>query len=83
MNTQELFTHLKTKYPALEFSLEDSTDHEQEGLPEKLIAVVHEDIAIVDVYSSSCSRFEADPLTEYGIQPEDAVLLKQHNKVSF
>ncbi|SDK22820.1 hypothetical protein SAMN05192566_0711 [Methylophilus rhizosphaerae] len=82
MNTQVLLNHLKSKYPSHEFELENSQDFEGEDLPEQLISVIHEDMAIVDLFSSSCGRFEADPLKEYGINTEDAELLKQHNKVS-
>lgn len=82
MNTQQLLNHLKSKYPNQEFSLESSTDYEQDNLPEQLIAVIHEDMAIVDLFSSSCGRFTADPLKDYGIQTHDAELIKQHNKVS-
>lgn len=82
MNTQQLLDLLKTKYPNQEFSLESSSDYEQENLPEQVIAVIHEDMAIVDLFSSSCGRFIADPLKEYGINTEDAELIKQHNKVS-
>lgn len=82
MNTQQLLNHLKSKYPNQVFELESSNDFEGDNLPEQLISVIHEDMAIVDLYSSSCGRFEADPLQEYGINTEDAELLKQHNKVS-
>lgn len=82
MKTQELLTHLKSKYPNTEFSLEATTDYEEPNLPEQLISVIHNDMAIVDLFSSSCSRFEANPLVDYGINLEDAILIKQHNKVS-
>ena len=82
MTTQELLTHLKSTYPTIEFSLESTTDYEEPNLPEKLISIIHQDIAIVDLFSSSCSRFTADPLSDYGINHTDAILIKQHNKVS-
>lgn len=82
MNTQQLLNHLKSKYPSHEFGLETSKNFEGKDLPEQLISVIHEDMAIVDLYSSSCGRFEADPIKDYGINTEDAELIKQHNKVS-
>ncbi|ACT51260.1 hypothetical protein [Methylovorus glucosotrophus] len=82
MTTQELLNHLKSKYPSYEFGLEPTTDYDEPNLPEKLISLIHQDIAIVDLFSSCCSRFTADPLSDYGISIDDANLIKQHNKVS-
>jgi hypothetical protein len=36
---------------------------------------------IFDPYASECGRFRIDPFTEYGISPDAARLMSQHNQV--
>jgi hypothetical protein len=63
---------------ALDPSLEVIETHDIDEI--KCIAIVLHDIEIVDLYLSSCARFDVDPSVEYGIPLEIAAKLAEINQ---
>lgn len=85
MNTQELFFLLQAAYPKIKMSIDDGKDYEfqfcgGEEIPEKVIILTIDEVAIINPTVSDCSRFEIDPLETYGIALEHANLIAVHNK---
>jgi hypothetical protein len=85
MSTQELKDYLSKKYPNHAVAIinkdENYSDHDE--APEQLIQITTNDFSIVDLFSSECGRFHAEPFTTYGIEKKDADLIRMHNKLSF
>ncbi|MSR00460.1 MAG: hypothetical protein EXR88_03530 [Gammaproteobacteria bacterium] len=83
MNTQLLYILLLSRYPTFSFSIISKAESgfDDVDIPDQLVALEFEHMLIVDPFSSSCGRF-VNPSEAYGLSEQDALLIKEHNKVS-
>lgn len=80
--TNNILAALQADYPDLLFVTADkaSTGHvDDPDFADELIGVLSDDTLIVDPYTSSCGRFDAQPEVDHGIPEALAKRLLAHN----
>ena len=84
MNTQLLYILLLSRYPTFSFAIVSKAESgiDDADVPDQLISLGFEGMSIIDPFSSSCGRFSVTPSEAYGLSEQDALLIKEHNKVS-
>lgn len=73
-----------SRYPTFSFAMVGKVESgiNDADVPDQLISLGFEGMSIIDPFSSSCGRFSVAPSEAYGLGEQDALLIKEHNKVS-
>jgi hypothetical protein len=72
-----------SRYPTFSFTIVSKAESgiDDADVPDQLISLGFEDMSIIDPFSSNCGRFSVNPSEAYGLNEQNALLIKEHNKV--